>query len=136
MKFHEPEGALKATGGGSRKEVEDVLVSGETNAGRGEEGREGHNATASRERLEDLRDEIQEVDRELVQLLARRVSLARAVGIVKRDLRMPALDPAREAAVVRHAGAMAREAGVRDEEVRHIFWHLIGLARRAQLEEE
>ncbi len=135
MKSHEPEGAGKATGGSS-EEVEGGRVSGETSAGRGEEGREGHNATSTRERLEGLRTEIEDIDRKMIQLLARRVSLARAVGVVKRELGMPALDPAREAAVVRHAGALAREAGVRDEEVRHIFWHLIGLARRAQLEEE
>ena len=135
MKSHEPEGAVKVTGG-SREEVEGGRVSGETSAARGEEGREGYDSTVAQAGLEGLRAEIKEVDRELIRLLARRVSLARAVGVVKRELGMPALDPAREAAVVRHAGALAREAGVRDEEVRHIFWHLIGLARRAQLEEE
>jgi chorismate mutase len=44
------------------------------------------------------------------------------------------LDPAREAAVVRRAGTVARDAGLEDEDVRYIFWHLIGLSRRAQME--
>ena len=88
------------------------------------------------EKLEALRAEIGGIDRELIRLMAQRVALARSVGVLKRELGMPALDPAREAAVVRHAGALAREAGVSDEDVRYIFWHIIGLARRAQMEEE
>ncbi len=45
------------------------------------------------------------------------------------------LDPPREAAIVRRAAALAREAGVDGEEVRALFWQLVGLCRRAQLEE-
>jgi len=33
------------------------------------------------------------------------------------------------------ARKLAREAGLADEDVRHLFWHLIGLSRRAQIEE-
>jgi chorismate mutase len=108
--------------------------------GMGPGGREGgggmRTGEGSVEKLEALRAEIGGIDRELIRLMAQRVALARSVGVLKRELGMPALDPAREAAVVRHAGALAREAGVSDEDVRYIFWHLIGLARRAQMEEE
>lgn len=83
-----------------------------------------------------LRGEIEEIDRTLVRLIAERVRLAREVGHAKRELGLPTLDPAREAAVVRRAGALAREMGLADEDVRYLFWHLIGLARRAQMEGE
>jgi chorismate mutase len=82
-----------------------------------------------------IRDEIERVDRALIDLIAQRVRLARQVGVVKREAGLPTLDPPREAAVVRRAGALAREAGLDDEDVRYIFWHLIGLSRRMQLEE-
>lgn len=85
--------------------------------------------------LETVRSEIEEIDRELVRLIARRVALGRVVGKAKRAAGMAILDPAREAAVVRRAGALAREAGLDDDDVRYIFWHLIGLSRRAQMEE-
>lgn len=88
------------------------------------------------ELLADLRGEIERIDRQLIELIAERVRLAREVGAVKSDLGIPTLDPAREAAVVRRAGALAREAGVGAEDVRYIFWHLIGLSRRAQMEGE
>jgi len=88
------------------------------------------------ERLAEIRREIERIDQSLVDLVAERVRVAREVGALKRSLGLPTLDPAREAAVVRRAGAMAREAGLVDEEMRTLFWHLIGLSRRAQAEEE
>jgi chorismate mutase len=45
------------------------------------------------------------------------------------------LDPAREAEVIRRAAAMARDAGLNDEKVRDIFWHVIGLSRAVQVDE-
>ena len=83
-----------------------------------------------------IRDEIARVDRAIVELIAERVALARRVGPVKRAVGMPTLDPPREAAVVRRATALAREAGLAEEDVRYVFWHLVGLCRRVQLEEE
>lgn len=79
-----------------------------------------------------LRQRIEEIDRELVERVAERVGLARQVGAAKRAAGLPVLDPTREAAVVRRAGTLAREAGLPEEDVREIFWHLIGLSRRAQ----
>ena len=84
--------------------------------------------------MEELREEIEAIDRSLIELIARRVDLAREVGRAKRAEGLPTLDPAREAAVVRRAGQVAREVGIEDEDVRYIFWHLIGLSRRAQSE--
>ena len=87
------------------------------------------------EELERLRGEIEQIDRELIRLIKERVDLARQVGKTKRGSGLPILDPSREAAVVRRAGELAREAGLADEDVRYLFWHLIGLSRRAQMEE-
>jgi chorismate mutase len=82
-----------------------------------------------------LRADIERIDQDLIRLIGERVRLARAVGRAKRAADLPTLDPAREAAVVRRAASLARDADLDDSDVRYIFWHLIGLARRAQLEE-
>lgn len=85
--------------------------------------------------LRQVRGEIECVDRAIVGLIAERVALARRVGPLKQALGMPILDPPREAAIVRRAGELARDAGLSDEDVRYVFWHLVGLSRRVQLEE-
>ena len=86
--------------------------------------------------LQHVRGEIERIDRAIVGLIAERVALARRVGPLKQALGMPILDPPREAAIVRRAGELAREAGLSDEDVRYVFWHLVGLSRRVQLQEE
>jgi len=96
--------------------------------------RAGAAVTASPEVLTRLRDEVERIDAALVALIAERVELARGVGEVKRALGLPTLDPSREAAVIRRAGELARGAGVDPEEVRGLFWCLVGLSRRAQEE--
>lgn len=83
-----------------------------------------------------LRTEIERADRALVAQIAARVELAAEVGAAKKVLGLPTLDPRREAFVVRRAGELARDAGLHDEDVRYLFWHLIAMSRRAQMEQE
>lgn len=83
-----------------------------------------------------LREDIERIDHEIVRLIAERVRLAREVGAAKHEAGMATLDHAREATVVRRAVERAREAGLTEEdEVRQIFWQLIGLCRRAQVDD-
>ena len=91
-------------------------------------------SSAAADALHPLRTEIEQVDREIVALLARRMQLARRVGAVKREARLAIVDPAREAAVVRRAGEFARALDLPDDDVRLIFWQVIALARRTQAE--
>jgi chorismate mutase len=95
--------------------------------------------TASRDTALDAlarcRQQIEGLDRELVQLLARRVGLSKEIGAMKKIAGLPTLDPAREAEVIRRAATMARESGLSDEKVRDIFWHVIGLSRAVQVDE-
>ena len=81
-----------------------------------------------------LRDQIEAIDAGLIDLIAQRVRAARDVGRAKRSLGLAILDPAREAAVVRRAVELAREKELDEEDIREIFWHIIGLSRRAQLQ--
>lgn len=87
-------------------------------------------------RLGELRTQIERIDRALVRLIAERVAIAREIAPAKRAANLPTLDPAREAAVLRRASELAREAGLAPDDVRDVFWHIIGMCRKAQLEEE
>ena len=84
--------------------------------------------------LAQLREQIESYDRALIELIAQRVAAARAVGRAKQQHGLPVLDPAREAAVVRRAVEIARSHALAEEDVREIFWHIIGMSRRAQIE--
>ena len=81
------------------------------------------------------RQQIEQLDRDLVSLLAKRVALSKEIGAMKRVAGLPTLDPAREAEVIRRAAALARDASLNDEKVRDIFWHVIGLSRAVQVDE-
>lgn len=83
-------------------------------------------------RLEELRAQIEAVDRELVSLIGRRRDLALEIGRTKEALGRPVLDPPQEAKVVRRAAAIARELGIDEELTRDIIWRIIAAARDAQ----
>ena len=81
-----------------------------------------------------LREKVEQVDTGIVALLAQRLALARAVGTHKREAGLATLDAKREAAVLRRAGILARDAGLPEEAVRQLFWTIIGICRHAQEE--
>jgi len=82
--------------------------------------------------LATLRDQLGELDSEFVDLLSRRVEIARRVGAEKRAAGLPSLDPRREAQVVAAVARHARKVGLSEEAVRDIFWPVIAMCRRAQ----
>jgi chorismate mutase/prephenate dehydratase len=82
--------------------------------------------------LAELREQVERIDAELVALLARRVVLAREVGVRKREAGLATLDVTREAAVLRRVGTLARDAALPEEAARQIFWGIIGMCRDAQ----
>lgn len=86
--------------------------------------------------LRACREELERIDREVVDLFARRLEIARRTAVLKRAASLPILDPQREAAVIRNAVSHARKVGVPDEPVREIFWHIVGVSRRVQEQEE
>lgn len=82
--------------------------------------------------LHALRERVEQIDADIIALIAERARCAREIGVVKHALGLPTLDPAREAEVLRRAGALARSAGLPSEQVRELFWAIIALARDAQ----
>ncbi len=81
-----------------------------------------------------LRAQVEAVDQRLIALIAERLRLARAIGAMKRAAGQPVTDPAREAAVVARAAGLARDADIPEEEMRALYWRLLAMSRRVQLE--
>ncbi len=100
------------------------------------EPKKGTPAIAAATELAKVRDEIEQIDREIIALLARRVTLGKQTGDLKRIAGLPILDPTREAAVIRRVAGAARDAGLPAEQVREVFWQIVGMSRRVQEDTE
>jgi len=85
--------------------------------------------------IDELRAALETIDGGIVELMARRYALTQRIGGTKRAAGLPVVDLAQEAAVIRRAAVLARAAGLPAEPMRALFWHVVGLCRRGQLEE-
>jgi len=83
--------------------------------------------------LAELRCAIERIDETLIAAIAERMKLAREVGRVKAETGQPVTDPAREAAVVARAAQLARNAALPEDDIRELYWRLIAMSRRAQV---
>lgn len=89
-----------------------------------------------RAELADCRTSIEALDLQIVALLAERIALGQRTAGLKRAAGLPILDPQREAEVIRRAVVAARAKQLPTEPVRQIFWHIVGLSRRIQEEND
>jgi chorismate mutase/prephenate dehydratase len=85
--------------------------------------------------LAELRRQLDDVDRGLVDLIARRLELVAGIGAAKADTDAPVRDAHRERAVLDAVEAAAEERGVSGELVRRIFREIIGYSVDKQVAE-
>lgn len=86
------------------------------------------------EDLEQLRKEIERIDRALVGLVRERVHVARLVLRAKEAAGLPVVDAAQERAVLERAATAARAAGLPPEEIGAVFAQVVAITRRAEQE--
>ena len=82
--------------------------------------------------LQETRDHIDALDRDLMDLLARRMELARRAARAKAALGSPVLDGSREAALLAARRAWADESGIDPGGVEEVFRAVLRLSRRTQ----
>ena len=81
--------------------------------------------------IEELRAEIDRIDREMIRLYGERMDTARQIGRYKQEHNLPVTDPAREREVLNRAG---EEAGEENENgVRALFGFLMAQSRTGQM---
>jgi prephenate dehydrogenase len=83
--------------------------------------------------LREVRDLIDDVDRELLELLHRRTQLAQRAARAKAQLGAPILDPVREATLLQDRRAWAAGLGLDENLVEEVFRALLRGSRRAQV---
>ena len=84
--------------------------------------------------LDELREEIEDIDRELVELIARRTYVADTVANVKAERDLPTTDEEQEQRVMNRAGENAERFDVDANLVKAIFRLLIELNKVEQRE--
>jgi chorismate mutase len=84
--------------------------------------------------LDELREEIQSIDREIVELIAQRTYVAESIAAVKREQGLPTTDESQEEAVMERAGANAEQFDVDSNLVKAVFRLLIELNKVEQRE--
>jgi chorismate mutase len=84
--------------------------------------------------LEELREEIEGIDRELVELIARRTYVAHTIAEVKQQQGLPTVDESQEQQVMDRAGENAERFDVDANLVKAIFRLLIELNKVEQRE--
>ncbi|ELZ24300.1 hypothetical protein C475_13662 [Halosimplex carlsbadense 2-9-1] len=84
--------------------------------------------------LDELRDEIQSIDREIVEQIAQRTYVADTIAQVKDEQGLPTTDEEQEQAVMDRAGENAEQFDVDSNLVKAIFRLLIELNKVEQRE--
>jgi len=82
--------------------------------------------------LDQARQGIDEIDRELVALLARRAQLSRRAGRVKAEIGRGVRDPQREASLLEERRLMAAQCGLDPDAVEEVFQSILCLSRDNQ----
>jgi prephenate dehydrogenase len=109
-----------------------ALESGDAEESAGAQGLAIPDLGAHSPALRETRDLIDEVDRELVALLARRSQLARRAAKAKAELGRGIRDPRREADLLSARRAWAEELGLDSESVEEIFRAVVRFSLAAQ----
>ena len=84
--------------------------------------------------LDELRAEIESIDREIVERIAQRTYVAETIAEVKREQDLPTVDESQEQRVMERAGENAARFGVDDNLVKAMFRLLIELNKVEQRE--
>jgi prephenate dehydrogenase len=83
--------------------------------------------------LKQARDHIDEIDREVVRLLAQRMQLASRAAKAKAALGAPVLDAAREAEVMTARRTWAKDSKIDPDAVADVFRAIVTMSRRGQV---
>ncbi|HID16935.1 TPA: prephenate dehydratase [Candidatus Bathyarchaeota archaeon] len=87
------------------------------------------------EAIKALRKDVDKLDAELVQLLKRRVELAKKISKIKKEANLPIHDPVRERKILSRVEKLAEKEGLNVEEVTGIYRKIMALCRKAEGEE-
>ncbi len=88
--------------------------------------------TDDEKKLEELRKEISELDQKIVELLDKRIGIAKEIGLTKEKLGLPIIDPEREQIVYKELNSK-KLTHITEEQISTIYKNIIASSRAAQI---
>lgn len=82
--------------------------------------------------IEELRAEIDKLNREIVELLAKRMEVAGEIVEYKKQRGLPAYAPERENAVIENVKMLAKENRLDEKMAEDVFWKIIEHTRKSE----
>lgn len=82
--------------------------------------------------MEQLRAEIDEINREIVGLLAKRMEVAGEIAEYKKRLGLPVHVPEREKTVIENVKMLAKEKRLDEKMIEDLFWKIIKHTRNSE----
>jgi len=103
-------------------------------------GRSGRKGSGAKDRqrgshdlsLDELREEIEEIDRDIVESIARRTYVVESIAEVKKERGMEIHDPEREQRVLERVAERAEALDVDPDDVREVFELLMDISKKEQ----
>lgn len=84
--------------------------------------------------LEGLRNELEEVDKKIVNLVEKRLKIADEVAIAKKEKNLDIEDEKREEKVIENAVVQAQNLDIDEEVIKDLVCHLIEISKKRQRE--
>lgn len=82
--------------------------------------------------MKDLRNQIDDLDAQLVHLLGKRMNLVREIAKLKKQSDLPITDEKREEELRKNLTELAKKEGLDDGFVNHLYTHIFIESRRIQ----
>lgn len=82
--------------------------------------------------LESLRQEIDSIDKALLDQIKRRIAVAKVIGDYKKANNLPVYQPEREKLIIESKRELAKQAGLDEELVEKLFTEIIEYCRNIQ----
>lgn len=82
--------------------------------------------------MKDLRQQIDEIDQKIVELLGKRMSLVKEIGQLKKTAGDEVQDEEREEMIRKNLKKLAKKEGLSEEFVNHLYTHIFIESRRMQ----
>ncbi len=74
--------------------------------------------------MKNLRKQIDEIDQQIIKLLAERISTAKAIGKFKKEAEMPVYDKKREIDIRSKLKKLSKKNGLSAEFINHLYTHI------------